>query len=198
MTTNINQSSTATATPTQATTIIGALICGAAALACVLPFALPFPPPSYVAMATVDLGRPADQSPVITAQAASSAAIREKDGWESAAQFNAAIIANIEPATRARLAPIVAAIRFAENGGPGREYGILHPRVKPTYRSQAGWCAATVQKTWDRWGAAGSPGSFIAFLGARYCPIGAANDPTGLNSHWVKNVNYFIGKVTGK
>lgn len=198
MTTNINQSSTATAVPTQATTIIGALLCGAALLACVLPFTLPFPPPSYVAMAAVDLGRPADRSPAITAQAASSAAIRGKDGWQSAAQFNAAIIANVDPAMRARLTPIVAAIRFAENGGPGREYGILHPRVEPTYRSQAGWCAATVQKNWDRWGGAGSPGSFIAFLGARYCPIGADNDPTGLNSHWVSNVNHFLEKITGK
>ena len=89
------------------------------------------------------------------------------------------------------LAPIVAAIRYAENGGKGKEYGILHPRVKPTYRSQAGWCAATVQKNYDRWVKAGRKGDYVTFLGKRYCPIGADNDPNGLNKHWIPNVKKF-------
>jgi len=29
---------------------------------------------------------------------------------------------------------------------------------------------------------------FVAFWGARWAPEGAANDPQGLNAHWVKNV----------
>ncbi len=32
---------------------------------------------------------------------------------------------------------------------------------------------------------------FIAFLGARWAPVGAQNDPTNLNANWVKNVSYF-------
>ena len=115
-------------------------------------------------------------------------AIRAKDGQAHAASFVDAIKVNIRPELRSKLAPMVAAIRFAENGGKGREYGILHPRVKPTYRSQAGWCAATVQKNFDRWTKAGKKGDFITFLGNRYCPVGAENDPTGLNKHWIKNV----------
>ena len=120
-------------------------------------------------------------------------AIKAKDGVACAEQFQDAIEVNIRVECREMLAPIVSAIRYAENGGKGREYGILHPRVKPTYRSQAGWCAATVQKHWDRVAkAGGSPhddiDGFITSLGKRYCPVGAPNDPDGLNQHWIKNV----------
>ena len=122
-------------------------------------------------------------------------AIKAKDGQAHAESFVDAIKVNIRPELRSKLAPVVAAIRFAENGGKGREYGILHPRVKPTYRSQAGWCAATVQKNFDRWTKAGRKGDFITFLGNRYCPVGAENDPTGLNKHWQKNVRKLISRL---
>ena len=122
------------------------------------------------------------------------AAIKAKDGNACAAQFKDAVNVNIRPKLRIHLAPYVAAIRYAENGGKGREYGILHKRVKPTYRSQAGWCAATVQKNYDRWVKAGHTGEFVVFLGKRYCPVGADNDPNGLNKHWIKNVRKFYAR----
>lgn len=127
-----------------------------------------------------------------------SEAIKAKDGAACAASFDDAIKVNIRPECRAKLAPIVAAIRYAENGGKGREYGILHPRVKPTYRSQAGWCAATVQKNYDRWVKAGSKGDFITFLGGRYCPLDDPRDKGGLNKHWIKNVSHYTKKFTKK
>ena len=134
---------------------------------------------------------------LILAQSLSYKAIEAKDGVECAKQFQDAVEVNIRPELQAELAPIVAAIRYAENGGKGREYGILHPRVKPTYRSQAGWCAATVQKNYDRWlkvrGEADC--DFIPFLGHRYCPIGADNDPNGLNKHWIQNVNHLTRQI---
>ena len=123
-------------------------------------------------------------------------AILKKDGQAAAEAFQDAIEVNIRPECRDMLAPIVAAIRYAENGGKGKEYGILHPRVKPTYRSQAGWCAATVQKNYDRWVKAGRKGEFIVFLGNRYCPVGAENDPNGLNKNWTKNVRFYVDKFT--
>jgi hypothetical protein len=123
-------------------------------------------------------------------------AILQKDGQAAAEAFQDAIEVNIRPECRDMLAPIVAAIRYAENGGKGKEYGILHPRVKPTYRSQAGWCAATVQKNYDRWVKAGRKGEFIVFLGNRYCPVGAENDPNGLNKNWTKNVRFYVDKFT--
>lgn len=121
-------------------------------------------------------------------------AILEKDGPDRAEEFLAACRENLG-ANQGELAPVVAAIRYAENGGEGREYGVLHPRVKPTYRSQAGWAAATVQKNYDRWDGSKSALGFVEFLGSRYCPVGADNDPNGLNSHWVTNVTHWVTKI---
>jgi hypothetical protein len=36
---------------------------------------------------------------------------------------------------------------------------------------------------------------FVSFLGSRYAPIGAGNDPKGLNRNWVKNVKHFLNKA---
>lgn len=35
---------------------------------------------------------------------------------------------------------------------------------------------------------ASSEAAFVAFLGAIWAPVGAANDPQGLNANWTKNV----------
>jgi hypothetical protein len=118
------------------------------------------------------------------------AAIVAKDGSANAALFGDAIRVNIRPELRKELSRYVAAIRYAENGKT-YQYGIIHKRCPKGYRPQAGWCAATVQKNYDRWVKAGSKGEFVVFLGKRYCPVGADNDPTGLNKHWIKNVRKF-------
>lgn len=91
---------------------------------------------------------------------------------------------------------VVYAIRVAENGGPGREFGIMDARAD-TYDKQAGWCAATVRKNHARWVRAGKEIPFIQFLGNRYCPVGAENDPDGLNAHWVRNVTHWYEKFGG-
>ena len=118
------------------------------------------------------------------------AAIVAKDGKACAAQFDDAIKVNIRPELRKELSRYVAAIRYAENGKT-YQYGIIHKDCKAGYRNQAGWCAATVQKNYDRWVKAGKRGKFVVFLGNVYCPIGADNDPTGLNKHWIKNMEVF-------
>ena len=123
-------------------------------------------------------------------------AIQAKDGKACAASFNDAVRVNIRPAMRDELAPIVAAIRYAENGRAGREYGILHKRCPNTYRAQAGWCAATVQKNYDRWVKGGRKGEYLVFLAKRYCPIGADNDPNGLNHNWLGNVRKLRKRFT--
>ena len=89
------------------------------------------------------------------------------------------------------------AIRTAENGRPGLEFGVLHPRAmdKPdSLRVQAGWAAATVSKNLARWLDSGEEVDFITFLGRRYAPMGAKNDPTNLNKHWIQNVK----KITAR
>lgn len=37
----------------------------------------------------------------------------------------------------------------------------------------------------------------VALIQQKYCPVGAANDPTGLNSHWVGNVTKFLLELGG-
>jgi len=89
---------------------------------------------------------------------------------------------------------ILFAIRNAENGRAGIEFGVLHPRAmdRPnSLRVQAGWAAATVSKNRKRWLDSNQDIDFITFLGNRYCPVGAENDPTGLNRHWIGNVRKF-------
>jgi len=82
---------------------------------------------------------------------------------------------------------IANAIFRAENS-KSHPYGIL-THYKTTTPRQA--CINTIihaKKNWD------GKGDFIEFLGSRYCPIGAKNDPTGLNKNWIKNVKYFLTK----
>lgn len=87
---------------------------------------------------------------------------------------------------------ILYAIRKAENGGKGKEFGIKDPKAWNTdLDTQAGWAAATVVKNRLRWEQAGRPKAFIDFLGDRYCPIGSADDPHGLNNNWTGNVRYW-------
>ncbi len=38
----------------------------------------------------------------------------------------------------------------------------------------------------------------IQTIGNKYCPVGAANDPTGLNKNWVGNVTQFYNDLSGK
>lgn len=89
------------------------------------------------------------------------------------------------------------AIRKSENGRAGRELGILHPSAVDTdLETQAAWAAATIVKNHARWRNAGSQGDFIDFLGSRYCPVGASNDPSGLNQNWIANVKRWRSRLS--
>lgn len=130
--------------------------------------------------------------------------VTEKEGvtldisYFSEEEYTAVIMAGQRNNLKTELLPILFAILKAENGRPGREFGIMHPRALDTnLYTQAGWAAATVQKNYDRWIKAGSKGDFIAFLGARYCPVGADNDPDGLNKNWIPNVTKWVEKIRG-
>ena len=128
-------------------------------------------------------------------------AIEAKDGKVFRAAFEEAVSdpVNIRPEMRERLAPIVAAIRYQEDGRAGREYGCLSKYAKDkTYRKQAGECAFTVQKNYDRWVKAGRPDDFITFLGGRYCPLDDPRDKGGLNKYWIPNVTKFYKRFAGK
>jgi len=90
----------------------------------------------------------------------------------------------VKPCYRIKLYRIVMAIRVAENGPAGKEWGIMDPRAN-TYELQMAWASATVIKNYCRWLKAGAPDNFIIYLGKRYCPP----DAHPLNRNWVRNVS---------
>jgi len=106
---------------------------------------------------------------------------------------------------------LLLAIRKAENGRAGREFGVMHHKALDTdLDTQAGWAAATIVKNRKRWDkevrTAGNGGpkpekddasvpGFIEYLGDRYCP--ASCDPEG-NRNWKRNVRYWFEKFKGE
>lgn len=55
-------------------------------------------------------------------------------------------------------------------------------------------CYRTVQNQHDRWLKAGGHGEYLVSLANRYAPIGAENDPQGLNNNWLKNLRKVLAK----
>jgi hypothetical protein len=95
-----------------------------------------------------------------------------------------------------RLVTIVFAIRKSEGQRDDKyQFGIKHPSCSINdFNEQAGWCAATVQKNWDRYGG-NDIMEFIEFLGKKYAPIGVDNDPNNLNKNWVNNVKFWYSSL---
>ncbi len=86
-------------------------------------------------------------------------------------------------------------IRKVENGGDGKEFGVLDPQAQiyagnkeRSFRLQAEWAAATIQKRFD--------GDLQAFAD-RWAPIGAANDPEGKNKNWFPNATRYMSLWIG-
>lgn len=82
---------------------------------------------------------------------------------------------------------LVDAIGRAENS-KSHPYGIL-ATYKHTTPRQA--CLNTIRSAEKRYSQTNQKEDFISFLSKTYCPIGAKNDPSGLNNNWVKNVTWF-------
>lgn len=91
---------------------------------------------------------------------------------------------------------LMLAVRRQENGRPGLEFGVM--AAKDTdLEEQARWAIVTFIKNIQRWERkeggwktkfTNPEQDYIAFLGNRWCPVGAANDPLGLNKYWIPNV----------
>jgi hypothetical protein len=100
---------------------------------------------------------------------------------------------------------LIAAIRHSENGGPGKEFGILS-KDAPDYDKQLQVCCATIRnkfiesaiifinKSYSYGIRACYTQYFIERLQRTYCPVGVNNDLTGLNKSWLANVTEAYGK----
>jgi hypothetical protein len=96
------------------------------------------------------------------------------------------------------------AIRRVENGGPGREFGVVSVSA-PTYQDQARVAAETVRRNVERFEQTGKSAvdlasgryteEFVRFFSSRYAPVGAANDPTNLNRYHARNLIRLYAKV---
>ena len=90
---------------------------------------------------------------------------------------------------------IIRAIRVAE-GVPS--YGVMYlaeqygGHDKVPWREGRAAAAVILHATYYDWHhtvrRSGSCYSFLRYLSQRYAPVGAANDPGGLNDHWLENV----------
>ena len=90
---------------------------------------------------------------------------------------------------------LLVAIRKAENGGDGKQFGIMNAKAR-TYRQQAGWCAATAWRRYEEWSTgADMPKQYLVYLAARYAPVkDATNDPQGLNVNFFTNLKFWMEK----
>jgi len=91
------------------------------------------------------------------------------------------------------------AIRKQEGGKEGKEFGIMHEEaINKNLITQAEWAFATILKDTKRWHlntliCVGDRkredfADWIEYFGTKYCPVGAENDPMGLNKFWLPNV----------
>lgn len=68
--------------------------------------------------------------------------------------------------------------------------------VKYRHTSPRVACINTVRHQWHNYqksiGKTGQSKRFLEYLANVYCPIGAKNDPLGLNRNWIKNVRHFL------
>ena len=97
-------------------------------------------------------------------------------------------------------ATFLAAVRIAEGGGLGREFGVLSENA-PDYLTQALITASSIRNNqyryvkahdgqWPTTPAGELSMEFIEFMASRWAPSGAENDPTGLNKNWAGNVDH--------
>ena len=90
---------------------------------------------------------------------------------------------------------LLLAIREAEKGRKGFEFGIISAK-NTDLETQCRYACETIINNVKRFYRQ-TENDFITFLGSRYAPVGADNDPHNLNAHWVRNVKFFYNIFTG-
>ena len=159
---------------------------------------------AIVGRTTGSVGEPASLPPEDGASVASPGAGADPGPARVDAQPRAAAVPPNEAtviqreAQRSGVDPsLLVALRRVENGGPGREFGVLAVSA-PGLEAQARVAATTIQRSVARYERQGGEAvdratgryteGFIRFLSARYAPIGAGNDPMGLNRFHAENL----------
>jgi len=93
-------------------------------------------------------------------------------------------------------AAALCALRIAENGRPGREFGVLSVKAA-SYEEQVDVAAQSFKNSEARYSKATGKSArkdgryttdFLTFFSARWAPIDADNDPQGLNLNHARNL----------
>jgi hypothetical protein len=112
-------------------------------------------------------------------------------------------------------ARLLAALRKAENGRPGRDFGVLSvstyqpkdsslPELEHAFTDQANVAARTIANNLSRYRAKGNDpigsdgrvtADFIQYFSGIYAPVGASNDPTNLNTNHVANLRSYYANI---
>ena len=101
----------------------------------------------------------------------------------------------LEEKATPRQKAIAYAIAQAENDPKGL-YGVRSVHVTDR-KGAARVLLNSIRNNERRFTASGSKGDFVDFMGKRWAPGGAKNDPRNLNAYWPRNVRYFL-KHNGK
>lgn len=106
---------------------------------------------------------------------------------------------NFVPNTQVKEDALVRSIYKAEGSRKAsKPYGIMMEKCSWDNVSYCKLAAQqTVRNNIKRWKKADDGRDYLTFLRDRYAPIGANNDPTGLNNHWLNNVKQILGKALG-
>jgi hypothetical protein len=97
------------------------------------------------------------------------------------------------PNTPKRVNQLADAIYKAENS-KRYPYGIVSIDTKGNEEYARKICKNTIRNQIARWKKESVKRPYLESLASRYCPIGASNDPQGLNKNWLKNVKWFLMK----
>lgn len=91
---------------------------------------------------------------------------------------------------------VVDTIWYVEGGNKTKfPYGIVSIKTNGDITKSKRICYNTVKNNYFRWIAAGREGDYFEFLAKKYAPIGAKNDPKGLNRNWLKNFRFYYDKL---
>ena len=89
---------------------------------------------------------------------------------------------------------IVSAIYQIEGGVTAKKpFGVLSVKCMG-YLDCKEICHNTVRNNRKRFAKQSQEKDFLSFLAKRYAPVGAGNDPRGLNKNWEKNLRMVLAK----
>lgn len=91
---------------------------------------------------------------------------------------------------------VVSSIYIIEGGNKTKyPFGVRSINTDRDYEKAKRICSNTVSNQFIRWQKWGKTNSFEESLAKRYCPVGANDDPTGLNKHWLGNLRRELART---